>query len=431
MPYEVLEYFEPEQEQSVSQEESTPGYLLRQGTRLGSRALEAIGGLPKAGVELAGSIYGLIPENLRQKQLIQKSVPGGQLFSKAYEIGSNLLPSSENIRSGLSQLAPSGYLEPHTEREQLADEIVSDVASLMIPIGPLKAVNPLKALGISGASNIASYLTKNIGGSEKAQTGVKLGTMLLTSLGMGPSLKNKAEQLYKTAEESIIPGERIPANSLQKTLNKITKDYTTKGLTKSAGKADVERIVDEVKSFIHDDKIGLHDLWVVKKDMNDAISKVGFHTKGGRELKILEEEMKSVLKNSPNKAFSSALSAADEIYGGAQRAKDINEYIKGIVNNKVFGGTALFAILHNPGATLPNAARVAGLGAATLGGMHAKEILSNILKSPAIRNEYAAMMNAAAKENSKLVIRHAKKLNKAIEKQGAKPRSRYEILEEF
>lgn len=429
MPYEILEYFEPDQELQVPKEESTPEYLLRQGSRLSSRALESIGSIPHVSYDILKMISNAVPEQV--KTGLKQAVPGIGLISGLTSLVGENAPSQESIRKTIGQLAPEGYLEPQTEREKVADEIASDVASLMIPLGPLKAVKPLKALGIAGASNIASYLSKNLGASEKTQTGVKLGTMLLTSLGMGPSLKNKAEQLYKVAEESIIPGEKIPATSIRDTLKKITKDYTTKGLSKSAGKVDVERVLDEVNSFIHDDKIGLHDLWSIKKDMNDAIAKVGFNTKGGIELKILEEEMKSALKNSPNKAFSSALSAADEIYGGVQRAKNINDFVKGLVNNKVFGGTALYTLLHDPANAIPNMMKVAGGGAAILGGIHSKEIISNILKNPSIRNEYMAMINAAVKENSRLVIRHAKKLNKVLEQQEAKPRKRYEILEEF
>lgn len=427
MAYEILEYFEPEVEKKLPIEQPYLDDGVRNIARTGSRVLETLGGLPKNVLGIGESVYGMLPNFISEST--QKEIYPG--IQKGYEYAKSFIPSSEDIRSGIGKLAPEGYLEPKTERESLADEIVSDFTSLITPIGPLKAVGPLKALGVAGASNIASYLTKNLGGSEKTQTGVKIGTTLLTSLGMGSSLKNKATQLYETARESILPGEKISATPITKALNKITKDYTSKGLSKSAGKVDVDRVVDEVSSFIHNDKIALEDLWAIKKDMNDVAAKVGYNTKGGRELKILEEEMKTVLKNSPNKAFSSALSAADEIYAGAQRAKDINEYVKGLVNNKIFGGTALFAMLHNPTGAIPTSAAIAGGATAILGGMHTKEILSNILKNPFIRNEYASMMNAAAKENSKLVINHAKKLNKAIEKQADKPTSRYEILEEF
>ncbi len=432
MAYEILEYFDEQpkvQPVQQPQEETFPQSVARNVSRAVSRASETIGGIPETSYGILKSVSEMVPESI--KSGLSGAFPLASLASQAFSKVGEELPSEESIRKGISNIAPEGYLEPKNEQEQLADEIVSDVASLMIPLGPLGGVKPLKALGIAGISNAASYLTKSIGGSEKAQKGVKLGTMLLTSLGMGSSLKDKANQLYETARESIAPGEKISAVPIQKSLNKITKDYTSKGLSKSAGKVDVERVVDEIDSFIHNDSIGLDDLWAIKKDMNEVIQKIGFDTKGGRELKSIEKDIQTALKASTNKQFSSALSAADQLYGGASRANEINEYVKGLVNNKVFGGTALFAILHNPTVAIPTAGKIATAGSVLLGGKHGIEILSNILKSPAIRNEYASMMNAAAKQSAPSVIKHAKKLNNSIEKMESKQKGRYEILEMF
>lgn len=432
MAYEILEYFdEPSKVQSMQQpqEETLPQWAGRNVARAGSRVAETIGSIPETSYGLLKSASEMVPESV--KSGLSNAFPLASLGAQAFSKIGEQLPSQEGIRKGISNIAPEGYLEPKTENEQLTDEIVSDIASLVVPLGPLGGVKPLKALGIAGISNAASYLTKSIGGSEKSQKGVKLGTMLLTSLGMGSSLKDKAKQLYETARESIAPGEKISAVPIQKALNKITKDYTSKGLSKSAGKVDVDRVVGEIDSFIHNDSIGLEDLWAIKKDMNEVVQKIGYGTKGGRELKSLENEINTALKSSSNKQFSSALSAADQLYGGVSRANEINEYVKGLVNNKVFGGTALLAILHNPAAAIPTIGKLAAGGSLMLGGKHGKEILSNMLKSPAIRNEYAAMMNAAAKQSAPSVIKHAKKLNKNLEKIESKQKDRYEILEMF
>lgn len=404
------------------QEESYPEAGMRNLARSGSRIIETLGGLPKTAVNIAESLYGMIPESLRDQGLISKALPGGDLvgsaFGKAYDIGSSLLPSSENIRQGISQIAPEGYLEPKNEYEHVSDEIVSDITSLMTPIGPLAGVKFGKALKISGAGNLASYLTKKVGGGESAQAGVKLGTTLLTSLGMAGSLRKKADEFYKVAKESIRPGEKIAAEPIQKMLNQVTKDYTSSGLRKAAGKVEVENVVDEIRGFMHNDKIGLNDLWQVKKDMREAINLVDPRSKAGAELSKLSKGLDAALKGSSNKEFSTAVKSADELYSGVKRGEKINNFVKNALSNKITKTGGVVSLLTNPITTLTNIVTAAPYavpaGAAALGGAHGINALYGAFKSPAIRKAYASMMNAAIRENAQLVVSYAKKLNQLL-----------------
>jgi hypothetical protein len=403
-----VDSFRPITTEMAEEYESIPSYIARNLSRSGARALESVVGIPRSAHDLLQMIGNFVtPESVQSNlsQQLQEIEPNAQ-FNPG--IGS-LFPSSEEAREAISYVAPSGYLEPQGNYEQLSDEIISDFLPLLIPMGPLGAVKPAKALKIAGASNLASFLTKKLGGSEKTQAGVKLGTALFSSLGMGPSLRNKAEQLYKVAQESIAPGEYINAKPLTDLTNKITREYISKGLSKAAGKADVDRIVEEINSFVHDGKMGLNDLWEIKKDMKDVGERIGFNTRGGKEITKLSQEMDKLLKNSPNKTFSQALAAADELYGGVKRGESITDFMKDTLKNKFIAGGALYGLLSHPGSLLK-------VGAAGLGGKKAYEIINNIIRYPHIRNEYGAMLNAAAKENAPLVLKHAKKLEKKIEK---------------
>lgn len=406
--WEVIEQGEP-------LEESYPESGVRHIARTGSRVLETLGGLPKSAINIGESIYGMLPNVLSkstQEQIYSPEV------KESYEKIKSFIPGSEDIRSSIGKIAPEGYLEPKTSKEELSDEIFSDLASLMIPLGPIAGVKPLKALAIAGSSNLASYFAKEHGLGESAQKGIKLGTTLLTSLGMGGSLRKKADEFYKVAEKSIKPYQKVKAASIQKMLNKITKDYSSTGLAKTAGKEQVERVVDEISTFIHDDKIGLNDLWQIKKDMREAINLVDPRSRAGSELSKLGKGLDSVLKNNSNKKFSKAVKAADELYSGVKRSEKINDFVKNTLSNKFTKTGGVVSVLTNPIATLTSIVKAAPYaipaGAAGLGAAHGAKAIYNIFKSPAIRNEYGAMIKAAAKEQAPLVIKHAEKLNKSL-----------------
>lgn len=412
----------------LPQEESYPSSTSRHLARSASRILETFGGMPKAATKFAESMYNMMPESLREMGLVQKALPGGNVvgpaWSKAYEIGSSLLPSSENIRTGMSQITQPGYLDPRNEYEELADDIVSDFASLVVPIGPLGKTKPLKALGIAIPSNVASYLTKSLGGGESAQTGVKFGTALLTSLGMGPSLRKQAEEFYATAKNAIKPGEKIAAHNVHNMLNRVTREYTSTGLRETAGKNEVENVIDEIRSYIHNGKMELNDLWQVKKDMKDAIRRIIPGTQAEVELSKISHSLNDALKNSGNKVFSNALLNADEIYSGVKRAEKINNFIKNTLTSKVTKTGSVISLLTNPIGTLTTLAKAApfAIPGATFGfgGAHLGNALWGTLKSPAIRNAYTGMLSAGLKENAPLVIRNAEKLNALLEEKKPK-----------
>ena len=408
--WEVIEVGEP-------LEESYPQAGVRNIARTGSRVAETLGSLPRTAIDIGESIFGMLP-NFISPETQKEIYP--EALKNIYQQAKSFVPTSEDIRSGIGQLAPEGYLEPQNKGEELSDEIFSDLASLMVPIGPLAGVKPLKALGIAGASNLASYFAKERGYGETAQKGVKLGTTLLTSLGLGGSLRKKADELYKVAEESIRPNERIGAESIQKMLNKVTKEYASTGLSKAAGKEQVTKVVDEISSFIHADKIGLNDLWQIKKDMREAINLVDPRSKAGVELSKLGKGLDNALKNSSNKEFSSAIKAADELWGGVKRSEKINDFVKSALSNKFTKTGGVVSLLTNPVATLTSIVKATPYaipaGAVGFGAAHGSKAIYNIFKSPAIRNEYGAMIKAAVKENAPLVVKHAEKLNKSLAK---------------
>lgn len=135
-------------------------------------------------------------------------------------------PSSEDIKNYITKpvgkFLPNGTFQPQAEWEQLADSFITEAIPLMIPV---KGKIPFaRALKVSGLGNIASWLTKKLGGGEREAAATKLGTTLLTTFASPGIIKKYAS--------TLIPKEA--ANFLDEVKNS-SKILTTLG--KYTGKA--------------------------------------------------------------------------------------------------------------------------------------------------------------------------------------------------
>ena len=228
------------------EEESPWGTLARGIVRSGARAVETVLGLPGDITEgitsvvhagrkaITGKEQGPIKIDLSSGLL--KSINEGIKRFTGYESPlpeTFSLPNSQDIKEYITQplgkaVLPEGYLEPKSDWETVSDAIISDAIPLLIPV---KGKVPFaRALKVSGLSNLASWLTKEFGGSEQTQAATKLGTTLLTSLGNPFALKKYANTLKPNEAKAFLK----EVNASSKILNTLNK-YTSKTINPITG----------------------------------------------------------------------------------------------------------------------------------------------------------------------------------------------------
>lgn len=443
MAFEIVEFYDepdvkPEKtipELLLSKVSQVPGEVARHGARGASRIAETIGSIPRAGFDIAQAIGGLAPESLTSEEEHPAFAQASRDISKLGEY----LPTAQDIRKRIGAIAPEGYLEPKNEGEKFVDDVISDFTSLAVPIGPLGGVSKLTAAAASTLGNLGSLAAKKIGYGETGQNVTKLGLMFATSLGKGLNLKKKSTDWYNMAERVVKPNEAMSARYIEPAINKLEKEYLFRGFRGKEKKIAAEAIEDLRATIRYDGKIGLSDLAQFKKELPKKIFEVGgADSPPGQYLVQLSKDMgDAIKKHSPNKKFSEAMTAADQLFSGSKAADKINNFaLKAMGNNKALQAGAGYAFLSNPIKTMKNSAKAFGLGSIYGATAHAFNGAKNMLSNPAVTREYIGIMNAAAKENTPLVIKHAKKFNiqfekslrKMLEDESGKPQRGFEIL---
>lgn len=386
-------------EQKVSQP-STLQEVGRHAGRTGARITESILGIPgdiaSAGLGAANYLTGgRIP-----------GVEGAQQY----------IPSSTNLRK-VTQTLTGEKLEPQSETEKFADDLASDFATFAIPV---KGKIPLKSAALKSLfGNVASFLTKSIGLGTAAQGAAKIGTVLAYNLAGGrKALQNTMKESYKSAED-LAGNAKEGARELSKDINTITKDIT-KGI-KTPGKTFVADHLRGLTDSISNGKIKVKDAWDIKKEVNELLRDAETPQTSKKYLGRLADSLNKVLGSygKTNTKFGEAFHKAEDIYRGLNQASDINKNIQKVVSkesikNPVVKGLLMGTAFKSPG-TLPLAA--AGLGTAVFvkNIVRATELLKN---SPEARKYYTNIIKAAARENSSLIERNAKKLDKLAIEEG-------------
>lgn len=384
------------------EQESQGGSALRNVARSTARATESVLGLPG---DIASGVLGLTNLGISKLTGSQSPLPS-----------SLPIPTSETVKEYVTKpiekkLLPEGYLEPKGEYEELSDAFVGDVASLLVP---LKTKIPfqkslLKAGAIAGAGNLASFGAKKLGVGEKGQAGVKIGTMLATSL-IGPkSVKNYMNGLYDNAENLVAEKAKVSAEAIKPNLKKLNKILDLGIMTPT--KEKVAKAVSGIESKISRGKIAVKEAIELKRNINElAYSK---EAKGIEKLlpTLTEDLNKTIAKYGvKNPEFFSNWTQAEDIYKGLNTHSKTSKFLQKAFSNEKLIGTGATAVL--TGANLPFTAK------ALLGGLTAKESLKfaeSLKNSSAIRNYYLKTINAAAKENLPLSLKYIGKLNSELD----------------
>lgn len=398
------------------------GYLasgVRQVARTGARAVETIAGLPgdiQSIFNAAGEYVGEFAGDQLRKLVGKEPLTEEQKLEQRQfmqDVRVPFPPTSQELRSG-TQALTGEYLEPKGQAEEFADEVVSDLSSMMIPV---KGKMPFaKTLGKVLLANAGAEVAKAYAG-EEAGAPTKLGLLFATSLigGKKGGVKKYIDDLYDKMEASAPEGASVSAKGLSSRLDKI-KTMLMKGDPTEPTKQAPLQVINSMREKIKDGRINVDELVQFNKDINSRIFKGPLLKRAQNKLYDLRDSTHSALKEygKENAEFLANWKYANEAYAATETSRKIGNFFRKTLKPKdyLYAGSALGLEKAFAGTTL-GAQTAAGLGAAA-GVGYTAEVLKRIAQSPALRTYYGNVVKSALKENSKAFARNMKLLDKGL-----------------
>ena len=457
MAYELLA--EPKPQQS-NEPESIPAYALRTAGRTLARAGESAVGLPADVVKGVGTL-GLGALNYAT----QGATP---TFSDIAQHAPVSLPTSEYIRENVTKRFTGKALEPKTSGEELYDEFIGDVASILTPAKGkiLRGEIPFKralfgAAGRAAAGNAAKWGTEEVTGSPLAGTAAKIGVMALAgTVGGRKKIEADEKKFYKDAYANIKPDEAFDISKGKKQIDRIEKvvkkgDSPTKkfikdridafneiveqptaakesetGLLNQFGKP-ITKTIPGVKGG----KAEIEQLIELKKGWNAYLAdpKTPKAVRGPlkRLIGILKGEIEDYGKT--NSEFYKNYKIAEELHTGLNSSNIVqriiadspflDETIKNPTLRYLLTGKAYKYIGDFP------VTQLAGAAAATLAAKAGARTFQLLLQSPYARKAYKGFISATLNNDKKNMIKFGGDLNK-IANHFFKSKSGFSLLPE-
>ena len=382
--------------QQEKQEKSFIEEIPRHVSRVASRIVETIGGIPGDVSSLinSGFLYGLekitgseTPEDL--KEILQRTK----------------FPTSSELKK-FSQESTKGFTEPQNELEKKGDEIAETLSSLL---GPMKF---RRALGISVGAQAVKEGLKGLGVGEGKQEAGKLGTMFLLSMVNPNGAMKYASSMYDKAD-SLIKGASIAAPQFEKNLINL-QESLKKGVSTPA-KNVVLKPTEELIGKIKNGKIPVQDLTAAKRDINTLMGDPALLKREKNLLKNLGSHIDNAIKpfEKINPEFSKAYRPANEIYGTIMQGNKASNFVKKTLGNKsMLGAIMAEAAFGHPEYIMPTVAGIAGAKGIAKG----SDFVTRMSKSPELRAFYTKAMIAAAKEDATALRIYEDKIKDYLEK---------------
>ena len=395
--------------------ESYLGKAARVGIGALASGIGGLAGVPRSILDAANSAINLTrPEMTDDVRRNLEAHPDLASFATGNVIPTGLTPSSEDVKQTIGKALPEGYLKPQGDTEESIQEFASDIGSLMFPLAGATKLG--KAAKISGVPNLAKFLTKKLGGSEELQEGVKIGTTLLSAFGMQDSLKARAKKMYDKIEEIVPDSASISTKPIREVMDKATK-FSGRGNINVASKKAVNEILSSLDEISSGNRIGIKDLIAFKQDMNESLTNAfKSHPRAGKYLSEITQGINNALKNNPEmpRNVGKLLTDADNIWIGVNAGNKASEFIKKYSDklSKYSALTGLFSPI----------TAIKGIGAGAVGALTSPAsagligFTKNLASNPTVRNEYAKMISGALKDSGPIFLKHAHKLNDALEK---------------
>jgi len=380
-----------------------------------ARVGESLLGLPGDLKEFMVNISGGLPEALtgeetpKWRQAIEKLGPE-ILLSKVQG------PTSSQVKKQITERLSPSYFEPQNEIEAKADEVVTDVANLLV--GGAGKISLPAALGKSLLSNLSAEAARAFGGGEKTAQAAKLGTLVMTDL-ISKNYKGPGKfigSLYEDMRSSIPEGAEIPAKSFASKIRNIEKELKL-GDPKTASKQLVFDKIKAAKSAIKGKNIDPRELEALLTDTNEVI----YNNKDLMRKQNLIFKFKDAVLDSlgeygkENPEFFDKWKLAKQATAATKIGDNVSKYAKQLLSPKslpyslaLFGGLGFI-----PGGI---GAKAATLGIAA-GGSYIANLSQKVARSPALRKYYMNAIKSAADQNKSSFLRAAQQLNTALEKE--------------
>jgi len=195
---------------------------LRDVTRVGSRMLETIVGLP-------GDIH-QFGKKLREKVPSQLDIPPFSYVQKGLNKAFDLLPTQESLQKRSEELT-EGYTKPRSENETTADEIVKTFSGMItapenpgqlsrLPQSLRTGLNLFRKLGTAISGEYAKKGAEKLGAGGIGQEAAKQGLMFVLSMGLPRitgerSPDNLTRSLYERRDNAIPQGTMVTPSGLE------------------------------------------------------------------------------------------------------------------------------------------------------------------------------------------------------------------------
>ena len=363
----------------------------------------------------ARSAIGKEPLTEEQKEQIREEIK-----PKTWDLVGRLteaLPTSENLREGVTRKYTGEYLEPQSEWERFSDNVFQDFAALAIPV---KGKIPFaRALGQSLIANAGGEVAREFGG-EKAEAYTKLGllfSMGLLSGGRKGGVKKYINGLYGEMEAAIPQGAEVATTNLSKKLDTI-EAVLKKGDPGATSKQGALKKIDAIRNKIKNGTVEVEELVQFNKDINESIFELGELKRGENQLYKIREAVHDTLgeygTNNPD--FLNKWKTANEAYAATETSRRVGNWVRKNVGAKeyIYAGSALG--LEGSLAGLPATLGTVGAAGALGATAYTAEIMKRIAKSPALRKYYTNVVTNSLNQNKGGLLRAMKQLDDGLKK---------------
>lgn len=370
--------------------------------RLGARAAESVIGLPgdilSTGLGLGSyATGGTIPSY----EQVQEKLPIS-------------LPTSSQNRFFTKKLT-GDYLDPKNQLQSFGDDIISDLASYVVPVGGLigTGMKVGKAAKLAVGGNIAAQAAKMVGFGEGGQAATKIGFHLLSGFpGTRNKLTNEMSASYDKAR-SAIGNKTIEPTKFYRQLEET--------LEKTAGvkTADREFIRDKLMPLaeaINPKSVPVQKLWDEKIKLNQLLADPRTPKQALAPIKRLvgsaNETLYSLGKDNPE--FVKNFKIGEELHRGLRKSSEINRFFQrnsGIMDQfkDIDKAKDIWRLFY----TVPSAAALKIPGGFT-------KTAEFIFNSPRARKEYVSILKAAVEDNANVAAKSFAKLNDIVEQESPK-----------
>ena len=435
MPWELLE------DETPSTGLTQPGAQPKQRTMAGAiasvpaRVAETTLGFPGDVASLGGNLLvgGL-------KKLDPK------FFGKYLPDFVNPLPTSEQLR-GVTKAATGGALEPTSARGRSADDFITTLTQLALPLkyggaGTKEALG--KAAKIAGLGTAAKSFSREVLGlSEGKSEAIKLGTILASSIGTG-IIDKAASKAYEPAN-AMREGIYLESKPAYEKLTALRDSVKEKSFPR---KNDVLDIIDTARDSLRDNtgllRADYKKVWEATKASDDWYNELSgtARSKFRQAQKILRDDflykaselVRDPLMKAELEPVARGLKVGDDLWRDIRNQRTLSDRIGKYVTlrNTAIGGLGSGVLGVLPYFGIPTGAfGAAGAGAilGATGVQQAAKVIEPFLKSKPIRNAYYEVWKAAGQQNAVATVNGLKKFSKVLKKEAPELAGQWEVPE--